>query len=70
MVLAEAMAHGTPFVATETGGVASLLGGNGTGRLLKPQASPSEWAATIRSVMDDPAAYQFMSDACFERRQA
>lgn len=67
MVLAEAMAHGTPVIATDTGGIASVLGGDGTGRLLAPYASPSEWAGTIRAVMADREAYRFMSDACFDR---
>lgn len=70
MVLAEAMAHGTPVVATETGGIASLLGGAGTGRLLPPYASPGEWAATIRSLMADRDGYRLMSDAAFERGRA
>lgn len=69
MVVAEAMAHGTPVIATETGGVASLLGGDGTGRLMRPYASPSEWAATIRALMADRDAYRLMSDACFDRGQ-
>lgn len=70
MVLAEAMAHGTPVIATDTGGVASLLGGAGTGRLLQPHASPGEWAAAIRSIMADRDTYRFMSDAAFERGRA
>lgn len=70
MVLAEAMAHGTPAIATDTGGVASLLGGAGTGQLMRPFASPSEWAASIRTLMSDRAAYAMMSDACFDRGQA
>lgn len=67
MVIAEAMAFGTPALATDTGGIASVIG---AGRLLEPHASPGRWAAEIRSITQDPDHYAFLSDACFERRRA
>lgn len=70
MVVAEAMAHGTPVVASDTGGIATLMGGGGTGRLLPQYASPGEWAATIRDLTGDPETYRFMADACFDRGRA
>lgn len=69
MVIAEAMAHGTPAVATDTGGVAELVGGPGSGRVLPPGAGARHWAAAIASAASDDAAYALLSDAAFERRR-
>ena len=67
MVIAEAMAFGTPVLATDTGGIASVIG---AGRLMAPYASPGQWAAEVRSIVTDPDHYAFLSDSCFERRMA
>lgn len=69
MVLAEAMAHGTPALATDTGGISTVIGNGGTGQLLPPHASPGDWARTITEFVSRPDLYNFMSDACFDRAQ-
>lgn len=51
----EAMAAGTPVVATAIGGTDEIVAHDETG-LLVPPADPSALAAAIRSVLDDPAA--------------
>lgn len=70
MVMAEAMAHGTPVVATDTGGTGSLLGGSGTGRLMPLHATPDDWAEMVTDLTRDPAEYAHLSDASFERARA
>lgn len=67
MVVAEAMAHATPVLATDTGGIGSLVGGSGAGRLLPLHASPERWAAAISGMTSDPEAYRFLSEASFDR---
>ena len=67
MVVAEAMAHGTPVIGTETGGLASLLGGAGTGKLLPPSAAPQDWVAAIQQCTTQPEAYAMLSEAAFDR---
>jgi glycosyltransferase involved in cell wall biosynthesis len=69
MVVTEAMAHGTPVLASDTGGIAGQIGGDGTGRVMAPFATPEDWANTIAELTSDPAAYDFMSDAAFERAE-
>lgn len=69
MVVAEAMAHGTPVLGTETGGLSSLLGGTGTGRMLPQSATPEDWAQTVRDMTTNPGVYRMLSDAAFERAQ-
>ena len=69
MVMAEAMVHGTPVVAADTGGVGSLLGGPGAGQLMPPYASPEEWAAMIVELTRNKDVYDMLSDASFERGQ-
>ena len=69
MVVTEAMAHGTPVLASDTGGIAMQIGGRGTGRVMAPFAAPHDWADTISEITADRAAYEFMSDAAFERAQ-
>jgi len=46
MVAAEAMAHGTPVLATDTGGMATLVR-PGMGALLPAGAGPADWAAAV-----------------------
>lgn len=67
MVVAEAMAHGTPVLSTETGGLTSLLGGPGAGRTLPPGAPPEVWADAIRALTDRADAYVMLSDTAFDR---
>lgn len=67
MVVAEAMAHGTPVLATDTGGILEQIGGTGAGRTLPPLASPKEWAETILDMTSNPDGYALASDAAFDR---
>lgn len=66
MVAAEAMAHGTPVLASETGGVGTLIGGSGNGSLLPLSANGTDWAKAIRALTQDHGAYHMMSDAAFD----
>ncbi len=70
MVVAEAMAHGTPVLATDTGGIAGQIGGGGAGRVLPPFASPSDWACAVEETLASDDAYAMMSDAAFDRAGA
>ena len=66
MVVAEAMAHGTPVLATRTGGLGSLVT-PGTGVLMSPDAGGGEWAHTILDTLRDSFAFEMMADAAFDR---
>ena len=66
MVIAEAMALGTPVLATDTGGIAEMIGG-GAGRCLPMAATPGDWAETIVAMTRDPDAFAMMSDAARDR---
>ncbi|MEO0930045.1 MAG: glycosyltransferase family 4 protein [Pseudomonadota bacterium] len=68
MVLAEAMAHGTPVLATETGGVTEAIENarKVVGRTLPVSAEAIIWASEIRAMTADPAVYRAMSMAAFE----
>lgn len=67
MVVAEAMAHGTPVLATDTGGISTQIGGKGVGRVMAPWATPQDWAAAIVDITADMMSYEMMVDAAFER---
>ncbi len=67
MVVAEAMAHGTPVLATDTGGIAEQVGGGGAGRVLPPCTPPEDWAEAILSMTADRDGYKMASDAAFDR---
>lgn len=67
MVVAEAMAYGTPVLATDTGGIREQIGGTGAGRTLPALASPRDWAETILEMTSDPDGYALASDASFDR---
>lgn len=67
MVIAEAMAHGTPVLATDTGGIAEMIGRGGAGRTLPLTASPETWARSIAEMTADAGAYGWMSDAASDR---
>ena len=69
MVISEAMAHGTPVLASDTGGVASQVGAPGTGRLLPLFSTPEDWVTAILDITSDPLNYGLMSDAAFDRAQ-
>lgn len=67
MVIAEAMAHGTPVLVTETGGTAEVIGGGGAGRTLGPGADADDWADAVRDMLSSPTRYEFSSDSAFDR---
>ena len=67
MVAAEAMAHGTPVIGTDIGGMGTLLGGAGTGRLMPLEADGAAWARSIHELTRTPGSYQALSDAAFDR---
>ena len=64
-VLGEAMAHGTPVVAADVGGIGGML--KHSGCLVPLFAPPEEWAGAVRSITADRDTYEFLSDACFDR---
>ena len=51
--VAEAMAVGTPVVATNVGGPAELIEDGVTG-LLAPPGEPTAWSSAIRRIVEDP----------------
>ena len=77
-VLAEAMAAGTPVVATRVGGLAEVVADGVTGRLVTP-GDPAELAAAVLEVLADRErmgaaarehARQFGADAYADRVEA
>lgn len=54
MVMAEAMAHGTPVLASDVGGIGTVLGGAGAGRMLPLSARPADWAEAICQMTATP----------------
>ena len=66
LVLLEAMAAGTPIVATEVGGVPEVLDGGRAGRLV-PYGDPTRLAATLRSVVEDRSETERLRATARER---
>lgn len=60
VALMEALAHGVPAVATETGGIPELLG-DGAGVLVKP-ASSIDLADALERLLADPAGRAALAD--------
>lgn len=58
IVFCEAAAHGTPSLATDTGGVASAVIEGESGFLFPPDAPPAAYAATIRSLIENRTRYE------------
>jgi glycosyltransferase involved in cell wall biosynthesis len=58
IVFCEAAAHGTPSLATDTGGVVSAVIEGESGFLFPPDAPPSAYAATIRALLEDRPRYE------------
>lgn len=69
MVIGEAMAHATPVLAADTGGIRQQIGGQGAGQVLPQYASPETWAASIKEITATSNHYQFLSDAALDRAQ-
>ncbi|NNL71786.1 MAG: glycosyltransferase family 4 protein [Silicimonas sp.] len=70
MVVSEAMAHGAPVLATDTGGLGAMIRASGGGRLISEFAAPRDWAQSIRDVTDDADDYAFMADAGIDHVQS
>jgi glycosyltransferase involved in cell wall biosynthesis len=66
LVLLEAMAAGTPAVATAVGGVPEVLDGGRSGRLV-PYGDATALAAALRSVVDEPEQTNRLRTAALER---
>jgi glycosyltransferase involved in cell wall biosynthesis len=58
MVLCEAASYGLPSLATNTGGIASLVTDGVNGWSLPADGSPAAWADRIVQVSRDPTAYR------------
>lgn len=69
MVISEAMAHGTPVIATDIGGVGSMIRASGGGRTMPEFSKPRDWAAMVMDITDDQAGYAFIADAGFDHVQ-
>lgn len=67
IVVAEAMAHGTPVLATDVGGIPAQLGGDGAGRILPLYSEARVWADAIKDITATAERYRWMSDASFDR---
>ncbi|GAA1919236.1 glycosyltransferase family 4 protein [Nocardioides marmoribigeumensis] len=71
MATTEALAHGVPVVASDTGGVAEAVGRTGTGAvpgLLVPPGDPTTLADALRAWLTDPAARARLRAAASARR--
>ncbi len=66
MVVAEALAHGTPVLASNVGGIAEMIG-KGAGQTLPLTADPKAWARAITDLTEARTGYLMMSDAAAER---
>ena len=60
MTVAEAMAHGTPVIASDTGGMATLLPPRGPGLRLAPDAGVADWTRAILDLTSDDWAHAAM----------
>lgn len=58
-VTAEAQTNGIPVIASTRGGLPESVGPGGI--MLDSEAPAEEWAAAVRKLWDDPAAYQALS---------
>lgn len=67
MVIAEAMAHGTPVLACDVGGIPTQIGGTGAGQLMPLFAEPGLWADRIQDMTGDADRYRRLSDMAFEQ---
>ncbi|ALV44688.1 hypothetical protein MB46_03340 [Arthrobacter alpinus] len=71
MVVAEALAHGLPAIASNTGGVPEALGRTDSGTvpgLLVPPGDPSALADALRCWLQDAALRRSLRAAALERR--
>lgn len=66
MVVAEALAWGTPVLATDVGGIREMIGA-GAGATLPLGSTGADWACAIAEMTAGATAYAMMSDAAAER---
>lgn len=66
MIIAEAMAHGTPVIASDVGGIPEMIEHRKTGIVIPSTASPKEWAQSIMRMRNDYGRWRRMSQASFE----
>lgn len=64
----EAMASGTPVIASDLGGIPELIDDGINGFLFKHD-DPGSLADKIRGVINDPAKIQKMREACFKKAE-
>lgn len=64
MVVAEAMAHGTPVIASDTGGMATLIT-PGTGTIMATPFNNQDWLSAIQAVTSSSQTYEAISAAAF-----
>jgi glycosyltransferase involved in cell wall biosynthesis len=57
IVLCEAASYGLPSLASETGGVGSIVVSGTTGQTFNSEASPQVWADYIAALVRDPSRY-------------
>ncbi|MDA8586927.1 glycosyltransferase family 4 protein [Rhodobacteraceae bacterium] len=67
MVAAEAMAHGTPVLASDVGGIGTVLGKGQGGHMLPLSSTPADWAQAITQITSNSDLYRHLVDASFER---
>ena len=70
IVFCEASAYGVPIVATDTGGVSSVVVEGVNGLLLPPEADADAYAETVAQLWQDPARYQKMRQTSRARYDA
>ncbi|GAA6199393.1 glycosyltransferase family 4 protein [Aquicoccus sp. SU-CL01552] len=70
MVVAEANAHATPVLITETGGIGSLIAAGTNGRMMAMEAGPRDWAAAVRDLTGDPARHAALCRTSFDHAHA
>lgn len=68
LVAAEAQAVGTPVVAAAVGGLRSVVVDGATG-LLVPGHDPRDWAAALRSVLEDPELHATLASGARSMRE-
>jgi glycosyltransferase involved in cell wall biosynthesis len=67
MVVAEANSFGVPALATDLGGLGTLVAAGETGRLIPPAAGGAEWGRQVLEATADPAAYAALRRAAHAR---
>lgn len=68
MVIAEAMAHGTPVLASDVGGIRGMIGA-GAGQVLAVEADGADWGAALDEMTQNRTVHALMADAARERTE-